>query len=387
MAMSDRWRMSSGLRQTSAFVAIMTLAIGGAKVASDHTLAGSGFSTVATVAADPTGPTGGGGMTGPPGGGSQFQPPGSPPQQPDYQGGINQPPLDQSNGISIYNTGAQDAPQQVGQQAGQQPQQSWDQPAHGTQPPDYSTPPGYTQGPGQPNPDFQAPQQQSPQGQQPQQGPSQAPSQQPSEAPTQTQQPDEKQEEPRDENLDQTNRDDECTPALGIVTPSSYRQTLPRSFAPRIPSGDGKCRKCDDERTKQYDRNCDTKFAPQTPVSTDNLFAMPCGYIYDPDSKATPPQDKARHDYCSAASPDQYAGWSGTVDFAYSCARHDMCYDSVDKADPNGPGLKYHGCNLAFKEDLINACNTLSGIMGGPSRVGCRNQARLYYSAVEESHK
>ncbi|WP_234708505.1 hypothetical protein [Mycobacteroides abscessus] len=186
MAMGDRWRMPSGLRRASAVVAVVALAVGGAKVASDRTLPGSGFSTVATVAADPSGPTGGPG--GGPGGmnGSQFQPPGLPPQMPDYQGGINQPPLDQNSGISIYNSGNPQAAQQVpGQEAGQQPQQSWDQPAHGTQMPDYQTNPGYTQGPGKPNPDYQAPQQQSPQ--QGQQG--QQPQQQPSQVPTQTQQP------------------------------------------------------------------------------------------------------------------------------------------------------------------------------------------------------
>ncbi|MDO2968605.1 hypothetical protein P5V32_25390 [Mycobacteroides abscessus subsp. bolletii] len=184
MVMSDRWRMSPGLRRTSAVVAIAALAIGSAKIASDHTMPGSGFSTVATVAADPTGPTGGPG--GGPGGmnGSQFQPPGLPPQMPDYQGGINQPPLDQNSGISIYNTGSPGAQQVPGQQGAQQPQQSWDQPAHGTQIPDYSTAPGYTQGPGKPNPDYQAPQQGN-QAQQPQQGQQQ----QPSQAPTQTQQP------------------------------------------------------------------------------------------------------------------------------------------------------------------------------------------------------
>ncbi len=100
---------------------------------------------------------------------------------PDYQGG-NQPPLDQNNGISIYNSGNPQAPQQVpGQQAGQQPQQA-QQPAHGTQIPDYQTATPYTQGPGKANPDYQAPQQGN-QAQQPQQG------QQPSQAPTQTQQP------------------------------------------------------------------------------------------------------------------------------------------------------------------------------------------------------
>ncbi|TDZ89867.1 hypothetical protein CCUG62472_04807 [Mycobacteroides salmoniphilum] len=168
----------STLRRSLALVATAAVVTGVVKVVDENTAPGSGFSTMATVGADPTGPTGG---PGGPGGmdGSQFQPPGLPPQMPDYQGGINQPPLDQNSGISIYNSGAQGAPQQgPGQQGAQQPQQSWDQPAHGTQIPDYSTAPGYTQGPGRPNPDAQGPQQ----GQQGQQN---APSQEPRQAPTQ----------------------------------------------------------------------------------------------------------------------------------------------------------------------------------------------------------
>ncbi|MEU9806204.1 hypothetical protein [Mycobacterium sp. NPDC050853] len=185
MVMSDRWRMSPGLRRTSAVVAIAALAIGGAKIASDHTMPGTGFSTVQTAAADPTGP---GGPTGGPGmdGGQQFQPPQMPAQQPDYQGG-NQPPLNQDNGVSIYNSGAPQAPQQGGQQGAQQ-QPGNQQPQHGSQIPDYQSNPGYTQGPGKPNPDVQAPQQQSPQ--QPQQG--QQPQQQ---QPSQNQQPQNKQDD------------------------------------------------------------------------------------------------------------------------------------------------------------------------------------------------
>ncbi|CPT93772.1 Hypothetical protein ERS075552_00608 [Mycobacteroides abscessus] len=177
--------MPAGLRRASAVAAIVALAVGGAKIVDDNTAPGSGFSAVATVAADPTGPpgpTGGmdGGMNG-----SQFQPPQMPSSMPDYQGGNNQPPLDQNNGVSIYNSGSPQAPQQVpGQQAGQQSQQG-QQPAHGTQMPDYQTATPYTQGPGKANPDYQAPQQNSPQ--QPQQQPQQP--QQPSQAPTQQQQP------------------------------------------------------------------------------------------------------------------------------------------------------------------------------------------------------
>lgn len=161
--------MPVGLRRVSAVVAIIALTIGGAKVVDDNTAPGSGFSAVATVAADPTGP---GGPTGGPGmdGGQQFQPPQMPSSMPDYQGGNNQPPLNQDNGVSIYNTGSPGAQQVPGQQGGQQPQQA-QQPAHGTQPPNYQTATPFTQGPGQANPDYQAPQQgnQPQQGQQPQQ--------------------------------------------------------------------------------------------------------------------------------------------------------------------------------------------------------------------------
>lgn len=87
---------------------------------------------------------------------SQFQPPQMPNQMPDYQGGINQPPMDQNSSISIYNTQAPSVSNNGSQgSTGQQgPQQSWDQPAHGTQIPDYQTATPYTQGPGRPNPDF-----------------------------------------------------------------------------------------------------------------------------------------------------------------------------------------------------------------------------------------
>ncbi|WP_100469861.1 DNA/RNA non-specific endonuclease [Mycobacteroides abscessus] len=87
---------------------------------------------------------------------SQFQPPQMPNQMPDYQGGINQPPMDQNSSISIYNTQAPSISNNgsSGSSGQQGPQQSWDQPAHGTQIPDYQTATPYTQGPGRPNPDF-----------------------------------------------------------------------------------------------------------------------------------------------------------------------------------------------------------------------------------------
>ncbi|GAB5905581.1 hypothetical protein [Mycobacteroides chelonae] len=163
---------------------------------------GLGWFTPATVpqarAACPPDCGGPGGSDGPPGGGQMFQPPSQGgPQMPDYQGGINQAPLDQNNGISIYNTQAPSVSNNgANGSSGQQgSQQGWDQPAHGTQIPDYQNATPYTQGPGKPNPDFNGGQTnpgsnagsqggQSNQGgqqpaQQPNQGVQQAPQQQP----------------------------------------------------------------------------------------------------------------------------------------------------------------------------------------------------------------
>jgi len=115
---------------------------------------------------------------------SQFQPPQMPNQMPDYQGGNNQPPMDQNGSISIYNTQAPSVSNNgVSQGAQQGPQQGWDQPAHGTQPPDYQNATPYTQGPGRPNPDFNGGQANpGSQGGQPNQG-VQQPAQQPLQPP------------------------------------------------------------------------------------------------------------------------------------------------------------------------------------------------------------
>lgn len=184
--------------------------------------------------------------------GGAFQPPGLPPQMPDYQGGINQPPLDQNSGISIYNTGSPGAQQVPGQQGAQQPQQGWDQPAHGTQPPNYSTAPGYTQGPGKPNPDYQAPQQGPQQQQAPQQG--QQPQQQPSQAPTQTQQPEQPQEK-HDDNQSTQQRQLRCNAAMSSL--GAPQQAVSAAggagtrFQPaRFEPGDGDCNGCDTSAIK-----------------------------------------------------------------------------------------------------------------------------------------
>lgn len=126
--------------------------------------------TAAVASADPCGDRCGGGGNGQGSYGpdtGNFQPPQMPGQQPDYQGGINQPPLDQNSGISIYN----ESPGQGGMQQSQNlgPQMPGQRAAHGEPLPNY--------GPWQPDaqPPAQAPQpvQQAPQA--PQQPVQQAP--------------------------------------------------------------------------------------------------------------------------------------------------------------------------------------------------------------------
>ncbi|MGC7198889.1 hypothetical protein RBA03_22385, partial [Mycobacteroides abscessus subsp. massiliense] len=137
---------------------------------------------------------------------SQFQPPQMPSQMPDYQGGINQPPLDQNGSISIYNTQAPSVSNNgVQGSSGQQgPQQSWDQPAHGTQIPDYQTATPYTQGPGRPNPDFNPGSDAGSQGGQPNQGVQQQAPQQPQENPAQ--QPDQQLQQSDSQRIDDLTR-------------------------------------------------------------------------------------------------------------------------------------------------------------------------------------
>ncbi|MGC7327177.1 hypothetical protein RA985_19550, partial [Mycobacteroides abscessus subsp. abscessus] len=162
---------------------------------------GLGWFTPATVpqahAACPPDCGGPGGSDGPPGGGQMFQPPSQGgPQMPDYQGGINQPPMDQNSSISIYNTQAPSISNNgANGSSGQQgPQQGWDQPAHGTQIPDYQNATPYTQGPGKPNPDFNGGQANpgtntGSEGGQPNQGvrePQQVPQQDPAQQPSQS---------------------------------------------------------------------------------------------------------------------------------------------------------------------------------------------------------
>ncbi|SHR59108.1 Uncharacterised protein [Mycobacteroides abscessus subsp. abscessus] len=206
---------------------------------------------------------------------SQFQPPQMPSQMPDYQGGINQPPLDQNGSISIYNTQAPSVSNNgVQGSSGQQgPQQGWDQPAHGTQIPDYQNAAPYTQGPGRPNPDFnpgsqggqanpgsdagsqsgqpnQGVQQQAPQ--QPQENPAQQPDQQPQQSDSQRiddltrQLQDQQQQSTQDRQ-----RIDDLTKQLQ----QQDKQNQKQQQSPRFPSKDDKKDRDQQDRDEQSGDN------------------------------------------------------------------------------------------------------------------------------------
>ncbi|SIL08455.1 Uncharacterized protein containing DHHC-type Zn finger [Mycobacteroides abscessus subsp. abscessus] len=197
---------------------------------------------------------------------SQFQPPQMPNQMPDYQGGINQPPLDQNSSISIYNTQAPSVSNNGSQgSSGQQgPQQNWDQPAHGTQIPDYQTATPYTQGPGRPNPDFNPGSQggQSNQGaqqpvQQPQQASQQDAGQQPDQSPNQSsdqQKIDDLTRQLQDQQQ-QSTQDRQRIDDLTKQLQQQNKQNQKQQQSPRFPSKDDKKDRDQQDRDKQSGDN------------------------------------------------------------------------------------------------------------------------------------
>ncbi|SIJ38969.1 Uncharacterised protein [Mycobacteroides abscessus subsp. abscessus] len=201
---------------------------------------------------------------------SQFQPPQMPNQMPDYQGGINQPPLDQNSSISIYNTQAPSVSNNGSQgSSGQQgPQQNWDQPAHGTQIPDYQTATPYTQGPGRPNPDFNPGSQggQSNQGaqqpvQQPQQASQQPPQQDAGQQPDQS--PNQSSDQQKIDDLtrqlqdqqQQSTQDRQRIDDLTKQLQQQNKQNQKQQQSPRFPSKDDKKDRDQQDRDKQSGDN------------------------------------------------------------------------------------------------------------------------------------
>ncbi|EIC63396.1 hypothetical protein OUW_19471 [Mycobacteroides abscessus M93] len=205
---------------------------------------------------------------------SQFQPPQMPGQMPDYQGGINQPPLDQNSSISIYNTQAPSVSNNgVQGSSGQQgPQQGWDQPAHGTQIPDYQNAAPYTQGPGRPNPDFNPGSDAGSQGGQPNQG-AQQPVQQPQQAsqqPTQqdagqqpNQSPDQSSDQQKIDDLtrqlqekqQRSSQDRQRIDDLTKQLQQQNKQNQKQQQSPRFPSKDDKKDRDQQDRDKQSGDN------------------------------------------------------------------------------------------------------------------------------------
>ncbi|MGC7319102.1 hypothetical protein RBA16_06265, partial [Mycobacteroides abscessus subsp. massiliense] len=197
---------------------------------------------------------------------SQFQPPQMPSQMPDYQGGINQPPLDQNGSISIYNTQAPSVSNDgVQGSSGQQgPQQSWDQPAHGTQIPDYQNATPYTQGPGRPNPDFNPGSDAGSQGGQPNQGVQQQAPQQPQENPAQ--QPDQQPQQSDSQRIDdltrqlqdqqqQSGQDRQRIDDLSKQLQQQNNQNQKQQQSPRFPSKDDKKDRDQQDRDNQSGDN------------------------------------------------------------------------------------------------------------------------------------
>ncbi|SHP21301.1 GH-E family nuclease [Mycobacteroides abscessus] len=207
---------------------------------------------------------------------SQFQPPQMPGQMPDYQGGINQPPMDQNSSISIYNTQAPSVSNNgANGSSGQQgPQQSWDQPAHGTQIPDYQTATPYTQGPGRPNPDFNSGSQggqanpgsnAGSQGGQPNQGVQQQAPQQPQENPAQqpNQSPNQSSDQQKIDDLtrqlqdqqQQSTQDRQRIDDLTKQLQQQNKQNQKQQQSPRFPSKDDKKDRDQQDRDKQSGDN------------------------------------------------------------------------------------------------------------------------------------
>ncbi|MGH3952739.1 MAG: DUF2599 domain-containing protein [Mycobacterium sp.] len=93
---------------TAAVLTVLAAAIGVPVVSPQHDSGTNPVLAIARADCPPDcggGPGNGGTPSGPPGGGTEFVPP-SMPAMPSYEPGRGQPPLDQNNGVSIYNSAA-----------------------------------------------------------------------------------------------------------------------------------------------------------------------------------------------------------------------------------------------------------------------------------------
>ncbi|MBU8820349.1 hypothetical protein KL864_31195 [Mycolicibacterium goodii] len=231
-----------------------------------------GAFTMPGATAEPTGP---GGPTGPGfgnGGGSQFQPPGWPQAGPGYSGG-NYPAPPQGNGIDINNPSASHAaPEQSG--AAQYPQQTREQPVHGTQPPDYDrVPPSAVEPTVQPS-----------QHNQPSTESAATPSPEPSEssAPTETSAstPEQPTQEPRTEPDSQQDQSASRDNYRCLNTASTIKYFASKG-AVVIELVDGTdCNNCDFEKPRENPNDCNSSYAtgvairPATPGAEGGLESI-----------------------------------------------------------------------------------------------------------------
>lgn len=124
---------------TAAVLAVLAAAIGVPVITPEPPLGTNPVLAIARADCPPDcggGPGNGGTPSGPPGGGTEFVPP-SMPAMPPYEPGRGQPPLDQNNGISIYNSAAPQPSQaaQPGQVSAQNRDGSYNRAANGEQQP------------------------------------------------------------------------------------------------------------------------------------------------------------------------------------------------------------------------------------------------------------
>ena len=63
----------------------------------------------------------------------------------------------------------------------------------------------------------------------------------------------------------------------------------------------------------------------------------------------------------------------GVFDFTAACANHDACYAA---------GSDRQACDVAFREEMITACDTQHPEVYDPRRYTCLSFAELYYIGV-----
>ena len=99
-------------------------------------------------------------------------------------------------------------------------------------------------------------------------------------------------------------------------------------------------------------------------------------YVYNPDLGTL-------NDYCTKSRDTFDSAFTEDADFAGACARHDICYDTVDNT--GGGSARNASCNRQFKEHLLTVCKNVYRNQA-VTRQTCLIQARTYYEIVVVAH-